>query len=244
MKTACIGAMGWSYKQWLGKLYPRELKPEGYLKEYSKHFNSVELNNTFYRIPSIKTVENWREQTPDDFIFAAKFPRSISHSKTIGGDDEKLEVFLRNISHLEEKLGPILLQLPPTLQEETENLAQFFSKIPDNPRYAVEFRHTTWFTPQVFNILRENDTALVVVDHPWLPELDEITADFTYIRWQGDRNTVTGYRGVVEVYRKENTQRWSNKIREVLESIKVYGYFSKHYSGYPPQDIKDLRLTV
>jgi len=155
MRAAHIGAMGWSYKQWIGKIYPQGIKPEEYLQEYSKHFNSVELNNTFYRIPSIKTVENWRKQTPEHFIFATKFPRSISHSRTIGGEYEKLDVFLRNIGHLEEKLGPLLLQLPPTLKENREDLDGFLSKLPDQYRYAVEFRHKTWFTIDVYEVLKE-----------------------------------------------------------------------------------------
>ena len=244
MKTAYIGAMGWSYKQWHGKLYPQELKLSEYLQEYSKHFNSVELNNTFYRIPSIKTVENWRKQTPLGFTFAAKFPRSISHSRTIGMDDEKLGVFLRNIGYLQEKLGPLLLQLPPNLQEKREELEAFLSKLPDQHRYAVEFRHKTWFIPEVYEVLSRYEVALVIVDPPWLPVTDEITSDFTYIRWQGDRKKVTGERGVVEVDQNDNTKEWGRKIGKLLESIDVYGYFSKHYSGYPPQDIEDLMSLV
>ena len=242
IKSAYIGAMGWSYKQWEGKLYPKELEPDGYLNEYSQHINSVELNNTFYRIPSIKTVENWKKQTPYDFIFTSKFPRSISHNRTLGGDQEKLEVFLHNISHLENKLGPLLLQLPPNSKVDAEGLTAFLSKLPDNYRYAIEFRHKSWFIPPIYEVLRDRNAALVIVDHPWLPELDELTSDFTYIRWQGDRKRVKGDHGVVEVDRKENNQRWANKIKVFLESVQVYGYFSKHYSGYPPQDIEDLKL--
>ena len=244
MKTAYIGAMGWSYKQWNGKLYPQELKPSEYLREYSKYFNSVELNNTFYRIPRIKTVENWRNQTPDGFKFAAKFPRSISHSKTIGGDKEKLDVFLRNIGYLQEKLGPLLLQLSPNLQEKREELEAFLAKLPNQHRYAVEFRHKTWFIPEIYEVLRRYKVALVIVDPPWLPVPEEITADFTYIRWQGDRKKVTGDSGVVELDRKDITIDWGRRIRKMLESVDVYGYFSKHYSGYPPQDIEDLMSSA
>ena len=189
-------------------------------------------------------MENWRNQTPDGFKFAAKFPRSISHSKTIGGDKEKLDVFLRNIGYLQEKLGPLLLQLSPNLQEKREELEAFLAKLPNQHRYAVEFRHKTWFIPEIYEVLRRYKVALVIVDPPWLPVPEEITADFTYIRWQGDRKKVTGDSGVVELDRKDNTKDWGRRIRKLLESVDVYGYFSKHYSGYPPQDIEDLMSSA
>ena len=233
-----LGAMGWSYKFW-SEIYPRGTKSTDYLTHYSKHFKSVEINSSFYRIPSRKTIENWSTLVPQDFRFTAKFPQSISHSSNLKYEPEKLEAFLNNISMLKEKLGVLVLQLPPRLKvEHLSSFRDLIGVLPDDINYAVEFRNKGWFTEEVYDLLRENDIALVQVEHPRLPTTAELTANSVYIRWEGDRKKVNGEKGLVEIDREEDNRRWANRIDELLESgHNVYGYFSKFYSGYPPADI-------
>jgi uncharacterized protein YecE (DUF72 family) len=232
-----LGSMGWSYKFW--PLYIG-LKPSEFLSNYARHFNSVEINSSFYRIPSRSVVENWATQVPNGFRFTAKFPQSISHAPELNYQDGKLEAFFRNISKLGDKLGPLLLQLPARFKvDEVDKLEDFLSVLPNEYRYAVEFRYRDWFNDETYELLRENSASLVQVEHPRFPSVNELTTDFVYIRWEGDRKLVNGERGSVEVDRKEVTQTWGVTIKRYLENgLEVYGFFSKFYSGYPLSDIK------
>lgn len=237
-----IGTMGWSYEFWVRNFYPDDISPSEFLVEYSKHFHTVEIDSTFYRIPSKMAVENWHSQTPEDFIFSAKFPRSITHGKGLRINGEKLYIFLRNILYLGNKLGPLLIQFPPQFKpREYQDLKEFLQSLPKRHLYAVEFRNRGWLEDKVYNMLRENGIALVLVDHPWMPSLEEVTSSFTYLRWQGDRRNVKGDRGRVERDRRENLRKWADRLESFLEkSIEVYGYFSKFFSGHPPTDAKQL----
>ena len=239
-----MGSMGWSYGFW--GIYPEKMKATDYLAEYAKRFNSVEVNSSFYRIPSTSTVEYWARQVPDGFRFAAKFPGSVTHSKGLGYEPGKLEAFLRNISRLGEKTGPLLLQFPPTLKpDQTPVLADLLDSLPPRHRYAAEFRHKAWFTEATYSLLRDNGVALAFVDHPWLPTADEQTSDFAYIRFEGDRRKVDGEKGTVQLDREKSLDGWAKRIAGLLEAgLTVYGYFSKFYSGYPPSDIQRLTEAV
>jgi uncharacterized protein YecE (DUF72 family) len=242
MAGAYIGTMGWSYDHWEGNFSPEDTGPAGYLSEYAKHFNSVEVNSTFYRIPRTTTVENWSRQTPDDFLFAVKFPRSLTHGRSLWDEPEKLEVFLGNIARLGAKLGPLLLQFPAKFTaEDQETLGDFIQALPEDHRYAVEFRHRSWFKEETQNMLRDLGVALVQVDHPWMPKAEVVTSEFTYIRWQGDRRNITGDKGRVERDRSQEIKKWTEKIHRLLEeSVDIFGYFSKYYSGHPPTDARQL----
>lgn len=232
-----LGSMGWSYKFW--PLYDG-LKSNEYLSTYAEHFNSVEINSSFYRIPSLRVVESWASQVPDSFRFTAKFPQSISHAPELNYKERNLEAFIGNIGKLEEKLGPLLLQFPARFKvDEAENLKDFLSVLPKEHIYAVEFRHDGWFIDETYELLRENSASLVQVEHPRLPTIKVLTADFVYIRWEGDRKLVNGEKGSVERNRREDNLNWSEIIRGYLEEgLTVYGFFSKFYSGYPESDIK------
>jgi uncharacterized protein YecE (DUF72 family) len=238
-----IGSMGWSYKFW--PLY-EGLKPSEYLKRYSENFNSVEINSSFYRIPSRRVVENWADQVLEGFRFTAKFPQSISHAPDLDYEEGKLEAFLRNISGLGEKLGPLLLQLPARFKADKEGvLGDFLSGLPPRHTYAVEFRHIGWFNDETYRLLREHNISLVQVEHPKMATVSELTADFAYIRWEGDRKQVEGERGYVELDRGEETLRWAESINALHEEgLTVYGYFSKFYSGYPVSDILMLQKAL
>jgi uncharacterized protein YecE (DUF72 family) len=236
--VAYLGTMGWSYRFWVGKLYPEGTKPTEYLTEYAKSMNSVEVDATFYRIPSVSTVEAWRDAVPEGFRFAAKFPQTVTHAPGLAYDAERLEVFLRHIGVLGGKLGPLLLQFPPFLKPVHTALDDLLEKLPKNRFVAAEFRNRRWFTEETYRLLRDHGVALA-----WTNRAEEVeTAGFAYLRLEGDRKAVNGERGVVEVERGSETIEWAAKVRRYIESGRdAYGYFSKYYSGYPPADVEAMR---
>ncbi len=232
--------MGWSYKFWVGKFYPEGTKPTEYLTEYAKAMNSVEADATFYRIPSVSTVEAWRVAVPDDFRFAVKFPQTVTHVPGLAYDVERLEVFLRHIDILGAKLGPMLLQFPPFLKPAHTALDDLLEKLPKNRLVAAEFRNRRWFSEETYKLLRDHGVALALTNRLGAVEVE--TAGFSYIRLEGDRKAVNGQRGEVEVERGAETAEWTAKARRYLESGRnVYTYFSKYYSGYPPADVEAMR---
>lgn len=238
--VAYLGTMGWSYRFWVGKLYPEGTKPTEYLTEYAKRMNSVEVDATFYRIPSVSTVEAWRDVVPEGFRFAAKFPQTVTHAPGLAYDAERLEVFLRHIEALGGKLGPLLLQFPPFLKPAHTALDDLLEKLPKKRLVAAEFRNRRWFTEETYKLLGDHGVALASTTRPGAPDVD--TAGFAYIRWEGDRKAVDAERGEVQVDRGAETAEWAPKVRRHLGSGReVYGYFSKFYSGYPPSDVEALR---
>jgi uncharacterized protein YecE (DUF72 family) len=230
--------MGWSYNFWLNNFYPADTKPENFLEEYSKHFNTVEVNSSFYRVPSVSTLENWKNQTPKDFLFSLKVPKKITHEKMSA---DYLDYFLNNITHLESKLGPLLFQFPPSFKPDMfDSLKDLVSVLPKKHRYALEVRNKSWFEDRFYSFLEENKIALVLGDSPWLHKIERITAEFTYFRWEGNRNKIKGTTGRVEKERSTDTKEWGEKIRTISDRTDVFGYFSKYYSGHPPTDAKQL----
>lgn len=244
MEKIHIGTMGWSYDFWVGNFYPEG--SGNLLTEYANNFDTVEIDNTFYRIPSKDTVIKWKEETPDDFIFSAKFPRKITHIKKLQDCEEELKVFIEHISLLGDKLGPLLLQFPWDFKPEYfEVLKDFLASLPDGYRFAVEVRNKKWLDEKLYGMLRDHGVALVLIDHPWMPEMNTITADFTYIRWEGDRKKVNGRLGKVERERSKEIMDWAGKIKGFMDDqVEIFGYFSKYYSGYPPGDVKMLLGSI
>jgi len=235
--------MGWSYVFWVNKLYPKGTKPTAYLTEYSKHFNSVEVDATFYRIPSETTVKSWATQVPEGFRFAAKFPQAVSHAAGLEYDSEKLDVFLHRIAQLGNKLGPLLIQFPPYLKPDQAKLRDLLDALPPGHLYAAEFRNRGWFTEETYALLRDNEVAFALNNTPGHPEV--YTTGFTYVRWEGDRKVVNGEKGIIEADRDSETAEWAKRIIRFLEAdIEVYGYFSKYYSGYPVSDAEELRRLL
>lgn len=237
-----IGTMGWSYNFWVGNFYPLYTQPQGFLVEYSKHFSTVEIDSTFYRIPYESTVKKWRDQTPPDFLFSAKFPEKITHRKMLRASKDDLEFFIKKISFLGDKLGPLLLQFPYSFKvKEFDVLKDFLSILPKRHRYAVEVKHKSWLEERFYVMLKENNVALASMGTSWMPELNELTADFSYLRWEGNRKKIKGTTGKVEQERRTEIDKWAEKIKGLIDdSIEVFGYFSKHYSGHSPTDAKLL----
>jgi uncharacterized protein YecE (DUF72 family) len=237
-KLLYIGTMGWSYNFWLNNFYPPATKAENFLKEYSKIFNTVEVNSSFYRVPTVTTLKNWKNQTPENFLFSLKVPKKITHEKLSA---DYLDYFLNNIIHLESKLGPLLFQFSPSFKPEMfDSLKDLFSVLPKKHRYALEIRNKNWVEERFFNFLEENKIALVLGDSPWTHKIERVTAEFTYFRWEGNRKQITGNIGQVEKERSIDIKEWAEKIRNLSTRLDVFGYFSKYYSGHPPTDAKQI----
>jgi uncharacterized protein YecE (DUF72 family) len=242
VNRAHIGTMGWSYSFWKGNFYPDGVKSKQFLAEYSKHFNSVEIDNTFYRIPSEKSILEWADQTPITFLFSVKFPSIITHVKMLRNCEDDVNRFIQRISKLENKLGPLLMQFPPNFNaDRLPLLADFLPSLPKEFRYALEVRNKSLLDEQLRSLLREYGVALTMVDSASVRTAEAVTADFAYVRWEGDRRKVTGTRGKVEVDRRDSIRMWGDRVRGFLsEGVEVFGYFSKYYSGHPPTDARQL----
>lgn len=255
-----IGTSSWTAKGWLGTFYPRGTKPSDFITEYAKVYDTVEIDATFYAVPSEQTVLGWRDKTPDGFLFAAKAPQEITHDKFLKDCDRELAHFLRIMSLLDDKLGPILFQFPyyakrtgVTEDEFLGRLQPFLKSLPENEfRFAVEVRNKAWINPFLFEILHDHNVALTLIDHPWMAPPDTLfrhkeilTTDYTFIRWLGDRRAiekVTTVWNETVIDREKDLTRWVPHIKDVLDQKKdVFGYVNNHYSGYAPADIDRLR---
>jgi len=234
-----IGTMGWSYQFWTD-LYPKATLAENFLAEYAKHFATVEVDNTFYRIPSKDTVEKWREHTPADFLFSAKFPKRITHDKMLRECGEVVSIFLERMSLLRDKLGPLLLQFPYSFElEHLGLLRDFLPTLPRSQRFVVEVRNKQLLCDELYSLLKENGVGFAIVQQPFMPTTEVVTSDFAYIRLEGDRRKVNGTLGKVELERTDDIKRWTERIKTLLDqSTEVFVYFSKFYSGYPPGDVR------
>ena len=235
--------MGWSYSFWKENFYPANLSSKQFLGYYAKNFNTVEVDSTFYRIPRISTVLDWNEQTPKDFMFSLKFPQVITHIKKLKNCEEEAKVFLERVELLKEKLGALLLQLPSTFEsdEHVSSLRDFLQELPEDHRYAVEIRNRKLLNPSFYSVLRNSNVALAWVESPFMPQISEITADFVYVRWEGNRKLVKGTLGKREVEKLSNIKSWADRLRQFSNAkTETFGYFSKYYSGYPPSDVRDL----
>ena len=241
-----IGTMGWSYNHWVGNFYPSNIKAQDFLFEYSKHFNSVEINRTFYRTPSASTVKQWKRQTPSNFIFSAKLPKSITHIAMLQKCDDKLSFFLNNISILNDKLGPLLIQLPPQFKPDRfKVLRDFLAHLPTTNRFALEVRNKDLQNERLYSLLRDRNVAVTMVDRSSLRKASEATGDFIYIRWEGERSKIKGNSGEAEIDRCSDLRSWTKLIQGALDnSTDVFGYFSKFYSGYPPGDAEQLLVSL
>ncbi|MCW3984396.1 MAG: DUF72 domain-containing protein [Candidatus Bathyarchaeota archaeon] len=240
-----LGTIGWSYNFWKGNFYPAKTASKDYLSYYANQFNTVEVDSTFYRIPTQQTIQNWAAQTPEDFLFALKFPQLITHIKMLKNCQPETETFLNRVAFLEQKIGPLLLQFPPTFTaQHFADLADYIQKLPKNHRYVVEVRNKSWLTPEFYSLLRENGVALAWADNAIMAEVREVTGAFLYIRWEGTRQTVNGTLGKLEIDKTADLTLWAEKLKPFLSKTEVFGYFAKYYSGFPPKDISTLSALI
>jgi uncharacterized protein YecE (DUF72 family) len=234
-----LGTSGWSYADWEGTLYPEALPSASRLAEYVKRFATVEIDSTFYGTPRRSTVEKWREIVPEGFLFAAKVPQEVTHERNLVDTSSEVESFVQTMTALEDRLGPLLLQLPPSFTVEGMGvLEDFLSTLPQGPRYAVEVRHRSWLGSDLPALLREHSVALTLIDYPRMPRMEEATADFSYIRWLGDRREFPEGHTHLKKERDEDLRWWSELVDRFLEEGRtVFAYANNHYQNHSPSTL-------
>jgi uncharacterized protein YecE (DUF72 family) len=232
MAKAYIGTSGWNYRHWWNdEFYPKELKPTQWLNYFVRQFDTVEVNNSFYRLPSREMFEAWRKQAPPGFVFAVKASRFITHIKRLKDPEEPLDLFFSSAKYLKEHLGPILFQLPPQLKADLDRLEVFLQALDahgarKHRRCVIEVREATWLVPAVFDRLRQHGVALCLADWRETHVAEPITADFVYLR----RHYGPGKGGN---YPKKELDRDVTKIRKWVKSgLDVYVYFNNDMGGH------------
>jgi uncharacterized protein YecE (DUF72 family) len=228
VKAVRIGCSGWNYADWRERVYPKGVPQRRWLEYYATLFDTVEINNTFYRLPARSAVSSWVESTPPDFLFAVKASRYLTHMKRLTDLGRGVERFYERIEPLVEspKMGPVLWQLPENFHRDDERLAGALAGLPPG-RHCFEFRHPSWFVPDVYALLREYDAALVIGDHPERPfQAHELTAAWTFIRFH------YGRRGRNGNYSEKELETWGARIDEWRREAEVFAYFNNDWLGY------------
>ena len=246
-----IGTSGWVYPHWEGIFYPDNLPGKDKLKYFSQHFKTTEINSSFYHLPKPSTYQNWYIQTPEDFIFAVKASRFITHIKRLKDVQDAWKVFLQSALVLKEKLGPILFQFPPSFVASDENLKRL-EKFLDllkgqtsicdggltssiSLRYAFEFRHSSWCKEKIYKLLKKYNTAWVIADSPRYPRAEVVPADFVYIRMHGSKVLFSSK------YTAQELKNLAQKIKKWQKAGKdVYCYFNNDAEGYAVTNAKHL----
>jgi uncharacterized protein YecE (DUF72 family) len=227
-KKLWIGCSGWNYRHWRESVYPKGLPAKRWLEHYASLFDTVEVNNTFYRLPSVAAVAGWAEHTPRDFLFTVKASRYLTHMKRLTDMGAGVERFYERIEPLRDahKLGPVLWQLPGNFHRDDERLAAALEQLPPG-RHCFEFRHPSWFQPEVYGILSERAVALVIGDHPERPfQTHELTADWTFIRFH------YGHRGRNGNYSESELATWKRRIGSWRSKVEVFAYFNNDWNAY------------
>jgi len=235
-----IGTSTWSQKDWVGNFYPPNTRPSNFLLEYAKRFPTVEIDSTFYAIPRASVVESWYEKTPPDFVFSAKIPKIITHEQLLRESSDTLRVFLNTISGLKEKLGALLIQLPPDFAatlESVEVMKTFLHSLPTSEfRFALEVRHASWLKEKFFDRLRLTGVALTLTDLPVMTGIQVRTASFMYVRWLGDRRLLSEPFTKLEIDKTADMRAWAKRLRQ-QEGDLLFGYFNNHYAGHSPSSV-------
>jgi uncharacterized protein YecE (DUF72 family) len=233
-----IGTSGWHYRSWHGPFYPARLKIKDFLSYYVQRFDTAEINNSFYRLPTEKAVQAWHNSTPKRFLFAWKASRFITHMKRLKGIEESIDLVFGRMDALGDKFGPVLFQLPPTFKadaETRERVARCLSLVPKGRRCAFEFRHPSWYEEDTFRILRDHNAALCISDHADAPAPWEATADFVYVRAHGTNGRYAGS------YSAEILQDWTHRIADWRgQERSVYVYFDNDIKSAAPGDAQTL----
>ena len=254
-----IGTSAFTAAGWPGTFYPKGLSEREYLAYYATKFDTVEVDSTFYRTPALTTVKGWYSKTPIGFVFAAKVPQIITHEKMLANCEQEMTQFLNVMDELREKLGPLLFQFGYFnrtafigVNDFLDRLVPFLKKLPRDHKFAVEIRNKSWLVPQFIEALRERKVALALIDQSWMPrpaqwfeKFDPITADFTYVRWLGDRKEIEKQTKVwdkIIVDRRADLAEWVEVLKAVHKrKIQILAFANNHYAGYGPDTIEQFR---
>jgi uncharacterized protein YecE (DUF72 family) len=234
-----IGTSGWHYRHWENRFYPAGLRPAGYLDEYVRHFDTVEVNNSFYRMPSRKTLQDWAERAPGDFLFAVKGSRYITHVKKLRDPLDPVGFLMETLEALGKKLGPVLFQFPPAWKCNAKRLEAFLQVLPSGQEFAFEFRNPDWFRPEIDELLAQKSCGFCVFEIGGMRSPRKVTADFVYIRLHGPGKAYQGS------YTRDALRNWAEAIRGWSdEGIKVYCYFDNDQDAYATRNARTLREMI
>ena len=242
---ALLGTCGWAYDDWKGVFYPPEVKGTDRLVHYAKRFRTVEIDSTFYAIPARKTVQGWRERTPEGFIFSAKFPRSITHEARLMGCGEEAEGFVDVMSELGDRMGPLLIQLPPSMTVRYIGaLEAFFEGLPDGYTYALEVRHRSWLVEPFAELLKRWKVSLVLTDGSHLKRFWRVTSRVVYIRWLGGWDAFDTYDRMQRPI-DDAIEWWVPRIQHVLDRGGiVLGYANNNFAGHSPAVVESFQNAL
>jgi uncharacterized protein YecE (DUF72 family) len=251
-----LGTSSWSSTDWVGPFYSENLKPGQFIQAYARRFRAVEIDSTYYSIPSRSMVTGWREKTPPGFSFAAKVPGIITHEKVLRDCQSEFTNFLSNMELLGDRLGPLLLQFPYfnknifASREPFEKLLRAFMKmLPKDFHFALEIRNKNWITWDFVELLRDHSVAFALVAQAWMPRIDTlakaldlVTADFCYARFIGDRNGIERktkkWDRVIED-KTEEMKVWVKELKRITnQGVKTYAFFNNHYAGFAPGSVR------
>jgi uncharacterized protein YecE (DUF72 family) len=253
-----VGTSAFTAAGWEDSFYPKGMKPADYLSYYATKFDTVELDNTFYRTPSISTVQGWNAKTPPGFIFSAKIPQLVTHEKVLVDCEDDLKHFLKTMDALGDKLGPLLFQFGYFNQKAFKTQADFLARLkpflkslPKGYRFAVEIRNKNWMNAEFADVLRERGVAFTLIDQGWVPrpwelkeKFDLVTADFAYVRWLGDRKAIeeqTKTWDKIIVDRRGDLKRWVDVLKELVLNKKIrqlFAFANNHFAGHGPATVK------
>ncbi len=241
LRPVRVGCSGWNYDHWRnGVFYPPRCPARLWLEYYSRHFDTVEVNATFYRLPKLDVVGNWVKTSPPGFLFAVKMSRYVTHLKRLLDLDAGVRRFYERIEPLvrSPKMGPVLWQLPGTFHRDDERLANALAQLPPG-RHCFEFRHESWFAPEVYELLRSRGVALVIGDHPQRRfQTHELTADWTFIRFH------SGSRGRRGNYSESELEEWAQRLEAWRRQVDVFAYFNNDWEGFAIRNALWLKQRV
>ncbi len=231
-----IGTSGWHYDDWRGRFYPEELTKAKWLEFYARNFTTVELNNSFYRLPSEAAFANWYSSSPANFTFAIKVSRFITHIKRLKNTEEAESKFIARAKILGEKLGPLLYQFPPNMHRDDERLESFLSRLPQAMKHVIEFRHQSWFEKRVLEILHKHNVGLCVFDMPDFTTPVVATTDFAYVRFHGSSGLY------FSCYSDKELAEWAQMLANLAADLKaIYIYFNNDAEAFAVKNALTLR---
>jgi uncharacterized protein YecE (DUF72 family) len=235
--TARVGCSGWQYKHWRGGFYPADLPASAWFDYYARQFDTVEVNNTFYRLPEASTFDAWRRRAPRGFVFAIKASRYLTHMKKLKEPADPLRRLFSRARHLGRSFGPVLYQLPPRWPVDIGRLAIFLDALPRRRRHAIEFRDPRWYRDDVFALLERRRVALCLHDMDGSASGKVDVGPFVYVRFHGP----TRYGGR---YADDALNRWADWLAERQRDRPTYAYFNNDTGGHAPRDARRLREKI
>ena len=251
-----VGTVSWSKSDWVGSFYPADLKPAQFLETYARAFRTVEIDATFYRVPSRSMVTGWRDRSPEGFVFAAKIPRLITHQKLLRDCQKELSIFLKVMETLGDKLGPLLLQFPyfnksafASREQFDKLLVPFLETLPKGFRFALEIRNKNWISWDFLELLREHSVGFTLLAQAWMPRIDTlakaldlVTGDFCYVRFMGDRKELENQTQTFDKLLDDKSDEmliWASELKKIVaKGTPTYTFFSNYYAGCGPGSAK------